>query len=264
MLSGMGPHPRIVSLACSNTEIVCALGAAHLLVGVDDHSDFPPEVVARLPRLGPDLEPDVRKVAALEPDLVLATLTVPGHERVVAALEQAGLPFLAPEPLSLADVYRDIRQIAAALGLAGRGEALVADLEATIRPLPPPPGGRPSIAVLWWPTPAILPGRQSWVTDLIELAGGTNPLGHEDLKSRPVPFEELAELAPEAIVISWCGVAPEKYRPQVIYDNQALRQVPAVTGRRVFPIPEGHLGRPSPRLADGYRALRAVVEAVAP
>ena len=74
---------RIVSLACSNTEIVWALGRADLLVGVDDHSDWPEEVVGPLPKVGPDLEIDVDKVAALEPDLVLATLTVPGHEKVV-------------------------------------------------------------------------------------------------------------------------------------------------------------------------------------
>src|SRR5262245_32085204 len=68
---------RVVSLTCSNTEIVCALGLADCLVGVDNHSDYPVEVVTRLPRVGPDLDIDVERVAALEPDLVLASLTVP-------------------------------------------------------------------------------------------------------------------------------------------------------------------------------------------
>ena len=58
---------RIVSLACSNTEIVHALGCAAMLVGVDDHSDWPEEVVGPLPRLGPDLDIDVDAVAALQP-----------------------------------------------------------------------------------------------------------------------------------------------------------------------------------------------------
>ncbi len=96
---------RIVSLACSNTEIVHALGCADLLVGVDDHSDFPEALVSSLPRLGPDLDPDLDRVAALRPDLVLATLTVPGHERVVEGLEARGMPFVAQEVAtrSLAD-----------------------------------------------------------------------------------------------------------------------------------------------------------------
>jgi len=119
---------RIVSLACSNTEIVHALGCGHLLVGVDDHSDWPPRLVDPLPKVGPDLDIDVEAVAGLDPDLVLATLTVPGHEKVVAELEDAGLPFIAPEPVSIPDVYRDVRQIAGLLGVEERGEALVAEM----------------------------------------------------------------------------------------------------------------------------------------
>jgi ABC-type hemin transport system substrate-binding protein len=64
---------RVVSHSCSNTEIVCALGCAHLLVGVDDHSDYPEDVVAGLPRVGPDLGRRVDEVVALRPDLVLAS-----------------------------------------------------------------------------------------------------------------------------------------------------------------------------------------------
>jgi iron complex transport system substrate-binding protein len=77
---------RIVSHTCSNTEIVCALGCGDRLVGVDADSDHPPEAVARLPKLGRDLELDVAAVRALRPDLVLTSQTVPGHERTVAAL----------------------------------------------------------------------------------------------------------------------------------------------------------------------------------
>ena len=109
---------RIVSLACSNTEIVCALGCADFLVGVDDHSDYPEDVVAGLPKVGPDLDIDVDRVAALEPDLVLATLTVPGHEKVVERVESAGLRFIAPEPVSLEDVYRDVHDDCAYPGFA--------------------------------------------------------------------------------------------------------------------------------------------------
>ena len=197
---------RVVSLACSNTEIVCALGCADLLVGVDDHSDYPEDVVARLPRVGPDLTPDLERVAALAPDLVLATLTVPGHERVIEGLEAAGLHYVAPEPVSLDDVYRDIADIGARLGVSDRARELVAAMR---RALTPPPSGdeassRPSILVEWWPKPVIAPGKRSWVDDLIGLA--------------------------------------------------------ALTSRQVHCIPEAFLGRPSPRLVDGFRALRAVVE----
>ena len=258
---------RVVSLACSNTEIVCALGCADLLVGIDDHSDHPAEIVGRLPRLGPDLAPDVDRVAALAPDLVLASLTVPGHERVIERLEEAGVPYLAPEPESLADVLRDILEIGDRLGVAARARDVVTDLRRALEPEPSADSARlapaPSILVEWWPKPVIAPGRRSWVHDLIERAGGANPLGGEEVKSRPLTDDEVRALAPDAIVLSWCGVPFEKYRPDVVYDNPAWRGLDALARRQVHCIPEAFLGRPSPRLVDGLAALRKVVAAAA-
>jgi iron complex transport system substrate-binding protein len=253
---------RVVSLACSNTEIVWALGCADLLVGVDDHSDFPEEVVAALPRMGPDLEIDIDRVTALEPDLVLATLTVPGHEKVVAGLEEAGVPYVAPEPTSLDDVYRDIRQIAELLGVPERGDSLIREIRRELDVAREPEEDAPSLLVQWWPKPTIAPGRLSWVTDLIRAAGGRNPLGDEPVKSRPLPDEEVVELAPDAIVISWCGVDPAQYRPDVVLGKEAWKDVPAVRNGRVFCVPEAFMGRPGPRLVDGHRALREIVAGI--
>jgi iron complex transport system substrate-binding protein len=250
---------RIVSLTCSNTEIVCALGCADRLVGVDDHSDWPEAVVRALPRVGPDLGIDVARVAALKPDLVLASLTVPGHERIVAALAAAGLPHIAPEPIRLEDVYADIRLIGSKLGVPARAEALVASMRAELEGAPEPDAQRPRVLVEWWPKPVICPGRDSWVNQLLAAAGGVNPLAERAVKSQPLSDDEVCELAPEAVVISWCGVRPEKYRPDVVYRRPRWRELPALRERRVYCVPEAYLGRPGPRLVEGFRALRNVV-----
>src|SRR3972149_12020451 len=120
---------RIVSLTCSNTEILFALGLGARVIGVDDWSDFPLEVKA-LPKVGPDLKIDMAKVAALEPDLVLASLSVPGMERNLPGLERLGLPFLVLEPRSLDDVFKDIETISAATGASGGGPRPPAHLPA--------------------------------------------------------------------------------------------------------------------------------------
>jgi iron complex transport system substrate-binding protein len=260
---------RVVSLNCSNTEIVCALGCGDLLVGVDDHSDFPVDVVGRLPRLGPDLTPDVDGVAALEPDLVLASLTVPGHERVIERLEAAGLEYLAPEPVSLEDVLRDVEAIGARLGVPERARAVVESLRVALEPGTrelergaDAAGDPPSILVQWWPKPVIAPGRRSWVNDLIERAGGRNPLGRDEVKSRPLTDDEVREIAPDAIVLSWCGVPFDKYRTDVIYANPAWHSLDVLARRQVHCISEAFLGRPSPRLVEGLGALRSVVASV--
>lgn len=253
---------RIVSCNCSNTEIVWALGCADQLVGVDDHSDWPPEVVAGLPRVGRDLDIDVEKVAALQPDLVLASNTVPGHERVLADLQAAGLPFYGPETITLEDVYTDIRHIAGLLGVPERGERLVEQMHAEMEAVPAPPN-RPSVLVHWWMKPVISPGGQSWVTEMVELAGGRNPLATLPVKSIPMTDEEMARLDPDVVVVSWCGMAPERYRPERVTGNPMWRDVTAVREGRVVCIPEAYLGRPGPRLVNGYRQLRRVIESAA-
>ncbi|WP_368072810.1 ABC transporter substrate-binding protein [Bacillus sp. FJAT-27225] len=72
---------KLVTLCPSNTELVNYLGLTQSLVGVDDFSDWPEEIL-RLPRLGPDLHIDMEKVEALKPDLVLASLSVPGWNAI--------------------------------------------------------------------------------------------------------------------------------------------------------------------------------------
>jgi iron complex transport system substrate-binding protein len=79
------------------------------------------------------------------------------------------------------------------------------------------------------------------------------------VKSRPMTDEEVRDLAPDAFVVSWCGVDPAKYRPDVLYGNPAWAELPAIRGRRVFTVPEAYLGRPGPRLVDGVKALRRIV-----
>jgi iron complex transport system substrate-binding protein len=252
---------RLFSHTCSNTEIVCALDCAELLIGIDTDSDHPPHIVGALPKLGRDLDLDVAGVIALRPDLVLTSLTVPGHERIVAELESAGLRTITCDPLSLEDIYGDIRRIAQALDVAERGERLVTQMRAAMPKisLPRPP----KVLVEWWPKPVIAPARQSWATDLIELAGGSNPWGALDAKSAPLTDAQIIEAAPDAVVMSWCGVKEENYRAEVVRRRPGWADVPALRHDRIVPITEAWLGRPGPRLVEGYRALRRVIDSVA-
>jgi iron complex transport system substrate-binding protein len=249
---------RVVSHTCSNTEIVCALGCADRLVAVDSDSDFPPAIVSRLPQLGRDLEIDIDAVRALAPDLVLTSLTVPGHERIVDALQAAGLRCLVIDPQSLDEVFASVRAIADALGVPERGRDLVAQMDALMPPQPIADDA-PRVLVEWWPKPVIGAARRSWVHDLIERAGGHNALGEIGEKSATVEAEAVACVAPDAIVMSWCGVKVEKYRAEVVLGRDGWADTRALRERHVFPVSEAFLGRPGPRLVEGYRALRRIV-----
>ena len=101
---------RIVSLLPSLTETVCALGQCQKLVGVDRYSNWP-ESLAKLPRMGGGIDPNIESVIATKPDLVLMATSVRGAERFAAL----GLTVLALEPRSHADVQRVMRVVAQAL-----------------------------------------------------------------------------------------------------------------------------------------------------
>jgi iron complex transport system substrate-binding protein len=250
---------RIVSHTCSNTEIVCALGGADMLVGVDDHSDYPVEVVRNLPRIGPDLFVDVERVKELKPDLVISSLTVPGHEKIIESLMVAKVPLLVVEPTSLEDVYGDIQRIASALGVEGRGRDLVMKMRAQAADIATLPVSRPSILVEWWPKPVIVPGKRSWVSDMIAAVGGKNPWSDRDCKSTPVTNEEVIDAAPDAVVLSWCGIQSEKVRPEIVRRRETWHRLSAVANDHIYCIPEALMGRPGPRLIEGMRALRDIV-----
>ncbi|AKS41755.1 cobalamin-binding protein [Wenzhouxiangella marina] len=249
---------RIVSHTCSNTEIVCALGRADWLVGVDDHSDFPPEIVSTLPRIGPDLDIDVERVQALKPDLVITSLTVPGHERCLERLQSAGLPLLLTQPQGLTDVIEDIRRIGLALDAATAARHLIEAFEQRLD-LPPPAHAPVPILIEWWPKPVIVPGRRSWTNEMLERVGGVNPFADVDRESLEISTEQACSAQPEAIVMSWCGVAEDKYRPHIVTRREGWSELPAVRNGRVLPISEAWLGRPGPRLIEGFDRLAEVV-----
>jgi len=249
---------RIVSLAPSVTEIVCALGLGDRLVGVDKWSDFPPKVGA-LPKVG-RIEADLDAILALHPDVVVACTSVPGMERNVERLAGSGLALTVAEPTDLAGTLRSIRAIGDALGRAAQADALVTGMERRIqRVAEGGRGGEPvSVYWEWWPKPLSAAAGRSWMNGVIEVAGGRNVFGAVDASSlRPEPGD-VAARDPEFVFVCWCGA---KRPPDVaqIRARPGWEGVRAVVEDRVFAMPEGLFARPGPRLVEGLERLAAVL-----
>lgn len=238
---------RLASLASSNSDILAALGLSAQVVAADSHSDAPGLEGAR--RLGPDLNIDVAALVATRPDLVLASLSVPGMERVVAEVRAAGLPILVLDPLTLEDTWADIQTIGDAAGQPARARALVAELRAELAALRADFPRPLRVLVEWWPRPIIAATRESWVTELLAALGARNALAERSGRSSPLMLDEVRAARPDLIVCSWCGV--KKLRPEVI-EARGL-------GVPVVCVPESGLGRPGPRLLEGARAVAAAL-----
>jgi iron complex transport system substrate-binding protein len=253
-----GPRPdvqRIVSISPSNTEILHALGLGRRIVGVDRWSDYPPRV-RKLPRIGSDLHVDTAQVAALEPDLVVASLHVPGMENNIAAFEQAGFRYLALGGQGLSGVWDDIRTIGQYLGREPRAEKIVSDARARMAAVA---GRYASIPmkprVHWeWSSHPYVAGCQSWITELLEMAGASNAYAHLDTETARISADDALARGAEVLVACWCGYT----RPpstDVIARRRGWDELPAIRDGRIIVLKEDLFGRPGPRLADGLEQL---------
>jgi iron complex transport system substrate-binding protein len=251
---------RLVSICPSNTEILFGLGLGQQIIGIDDWSDWPAET-AELPRVGPDLSVYLDRVEALKPDLVLASLSVPGMERNVEGLQKRGLPHLVLAPESLGDVLGDIEKVGAACGVTERAAAMVAEATSRIERVRHAARLRPQLRVYWewWPKPMVTAGARSWVNEMIGIAGGVNIFRDLDLQSAPVEPLEVVRRDPQLLMVCWCGTLQRLQEPGRISARPGWDSISGVAADRIICVPEGLFGRPSQRLVDGLEMLDGII-----
>ncbi|SEH95712.1 iron complex transport system substrate-binding protein [Halobacillus karajensis] len=253
---------RIVSICPSNTEIVAYLGQTQLLVGVDNYSDYPQEV-EKLTKVGPDLSIDMEKVAALKPDLVLASLSVPGMEKNIEGLDEYELPYIILNPNSLYEISEDIRRVGRELGMREEGEQkadeFLEDID-KIRQSSKNVSERPSLYWEWWPKPVFTPGKLNWLNEISELAGGRNLFEDQQVASFQTDWEEVKSRNPDHICMVWVGVKEEKMNPDLVKSRQGWSEIHAVKNNQIHVLEESLFCRPSPRLLKGLRKIQKVME----
>ncbi|MFG6120224.1 cobalamin-binding protein [Thalassobacillus sp. B23F22_16] len=248
---------RIVSICPSNTELLEYLGKTEWLVGVDDYSDWP-ESVNQLPRLGPDLSIDIDKVAALEPDLVLASLSVPGMEKNIEGLKEKGLPFLILNPNTLEEIGEDLVTVGKAIGIEAEARGRKEEFLQTItiyRNKAAELKDRPSLYWEWWPKPIFTPGKANWLTEISELAGGYNIFRTETEANVKTDWDNVLERSPDHICMVWVGVKEEKMNPALVKKRPGWMEMPAIKEDRIHVLEESLYCRPSPRLLEGLKKL---------
>ena len=251
---------RIVSLAPSNTEIAYYLGLGEQVVGVCDDSDWPADARTKV-KVGMDLQIDAGKVAALKPDMVLASLSVPGMEKCVAAVRERGLDAIVLNPKSLEDVFSNIEEIAKAAGVPQRGFALTSRMRKGLGEVADAVKGlhHPTLFWEWWPRPLISPGGRSWMVDVVRTAGATMLFQDEQKESFIVEVGRILNMDPEVIVLCWVGALATKQDPAKVYERELWAGVQAVRNQRVYALPDVLFAAPGPRLLDGARALAKVL-----
>jgi iron complex transport system substrate-binding protein len=277
------PAGRIVSLLASGTELVAALGLGDRLVGRSHECDHP-AWVKRLPELshpafdihGTSAEIDARvrerlhaglslyevdeaQLAALAPDIIItqthcevcAVSPADLAHGVAAKLERHQVVALATGTVD--GILEGFARVAAVLGAAEAGRALVADLRgrleavaAVTRPL-----RRPRVACLEWIEPLFAMG--NWGPEIVEIAGGQSLLSAPGAHSTTLPFEALVAADPEIIVIAPCGFDLTRTLAELppLIDRPGWRDLAAVRAGRAFAADGNfYFNRSGPMLFD--------------
>ena len=285
---------KIVTLLPSATEIVCALGAGELLVGRSHECDYP-EDVRRLPACtsakldvqadSAEIDRQVKNLAQeavsvyrierellrqLQPGIIITqaqcevcAVSLPEVEEAVSHWLGRRPQIISLSPARLADIWEDIRRVAAALDLAERGRTVLGALKNRIVNLIEKTcllKQRPSVVCVEWIEPLMAAG--NWVPELVELAGGVNVAGEPGKHSPWLNWEALAKLDPDIIVVMPCGfdLARAKSEMTPLLNHPSWPKLRAVKNRRVF-FTDGnqYFNRPGPRVVESLEILAEII-----
>ncbi|MBO9129235.1 cobalamin-binding protein [Bacillus sp. 165] len=252
---------RIVSICPSNTELIAYLGCIDQLVGVDDYSDWPEEI-NRLPRLGPDLSINMDLVEQLHPDLVVASLSVPGMEKNIAELEKRRLPYIVLNPNSLQDIADDLVTLSKALKREKKGKEVAKQYSAFIeqyKTIARSISTKPTLYWEWWPKPVFAPGKLNWLTEISRLAGGRNIFSDIETANVQSNWEEVKQRNPEHICLAWVGVQTKKVNPATLVKRPDWPDMHAIKTNQIYVLEEWLYCRPSPRLLVGLKKVAALI-----
>lgn len=252
---------RLVSICPSNTELIHYLGMTDHLVGIDNFSDWPNQVL-KLPQLGPDLNINMDKVEKLKPDLVVASLSVPGMERNIEELKSRNIPYIVLNPNSLKDIQNEIFVLGDALGQVEKANKLVNKMRHVIEFYQSKTAEQkdfPSVYWEWWPKPIFSPGGYNWLTEISELAGGLNIFKDEKTASVQTDWKTVERLNPDHICMVWVGVKQAKMNPDQIRKRPGWDTVNAVKQNNIHLLEEELFCRPSPRLLLGLKKIATVL-----
>lgn len=257
------PPQRIVSTAPSITEMLFALGAGERVVGVTTYCRYPEEA-QRKPKIGGYTSPNVETILGQRPDLVVV---LKDRTDLVDKLRPFGVPTLPLHHANLADIERSILTLAARLGLDDRGRRVAAGIRRDLDRVTASVAQRPRRSVLFLVgrSPGSLNdlyavGHNSYLDELITLAGGTNVFASVAIPYSKVSLEEILARDPEVIVdmSHQEGAGAEDIRAiQALWNRfSSLR---AVRNRQVHVVAAEIFVVPGPRVTAAARDLARMI-----
>ncbi|MEO8574529.1 MAG: cobalamin-binding protein, partial [Pyrinomonadaceae bacterium] len=247
---------RAISLAPSLTEMIFAVGAGDKLVGVTTYCNYPAETAA-IEKVGDTQTPNIEKIIALRPQIVFVS-TASQLEAFMNTLDEQGISVYVTNPKSLDGVFENLQRLGELFGTSDKARRTILDLEgrasivyngfsrigpgasrATI--------GSPRVFMQISRDPLFTIGKESFLTELIDKAGGRSVTRDLATAYPKISKETALALDPEVIILS---DSEDNREP-----SEVLKNSPAVKNNRVFRINADIISRPGPRLVDALEEI---------
>lgn len=239
---------RIISVAPSNTELLFALGKGSSLVGRSEWDDYPAEVKA-IENIGGFFPPNYEKIVSLKPDLVLL---ISGSDEARDKLtNEYKLTTFVVDPQNFDQLYEGIGQLGRILNAQEQAAKLVADMQKAVNEVREKAARattRPVVFYEVWHDPLQTVGPDTFIDDMITLAGGVNAAASAKDRWPQFSLEQLAAANPDIIVAGSADAA------QAARERKGWESLKAVKEGKVLGLPDQNLFvRPGPRLIQGLR-----------
>jgi iron complex transport system substrate-binding protein len=248
------PARRVVSLIPSATEVLVAVGAGDRLVGRTDFDHGP--AVDALPSVGGGMNPSIEAIVALRPDLVLGWETR-GDQSTRRRLEELGVPVFAVEADDTSDVFRTVGSLGRLTGRVRAADSLAAGLRRELAEVAASVAGRPQPTVFFlvWNDPPMTAGPQTFISQVLGVAGGRNVFADVAGEWPNVALEEIVRRQPDVLVLPQ-GEKGGAHDVDQLRRAPGWRELRAMREGRVVTIDAEMMNRPGPRLGEAARALR--------
>ncbi|HTK52996.1 MAG TPA: helical backbone metal receptor [Gemmatimonadaceae bacterium] len=242
------PPRRIVSLNPATTELFFALGAGDRLVG-RTHFDLYPTAAQAVQDLGSAIPPNVESVLGVRPDLVLLYASESNREPA-ARFHAAGVPTLTLRIDHIADFRRAVGIVGRVVGDTARATVVADSVTQTLERVRAATQGKPRLTAFWkaWDSPVIAIGGGSFLSELVDIAGGKNVYGDDPRPAFDVTIEDVVRRDPDVVF-----AGPES--GERMRAAPAWRALRAVREGRILIVDTMLVGRPGVRLGEAAVSL---------
>jgi len=243
------PH-RVICLMPSVTDTVYALGAGDDVVAISDYTKYPAAALSK-PSVGDLIKPSIETILSLHPDLVIG-VQPKGPMEVTSELERIGIPVFLVSPHGIAGIMNSVETIGLALNRKPQADALVRTLEQRIDAVRARTKGQPTPRVFMpvWYDPITTIGKHSFITEIIEAAGGRSIT--DDLNSEwpDVSLEVVLSRNPDALLLVRGG----KTTLKVLEQRPGWGNMNAIKDQRAYYV-DDRINFPSPVAIDALEDL---------